>query len=118
MRTPVGALIFVAIMLLVDTYVFLAIKTVSHNASPKTRTIIFSIYWTISAIAVIGFLIFILTDHDFLPKKFRTYLFATIIGLFLAKFIAIVFLLVDDVRRLIQLVADRKSTRLNSSHPS
>src|SRR5690348_10573561 len=107
MRTPVGALIFVAIMLLVDTYVFLAIKTVSHNASPKTRTIIFSIYWTISAIAVIGFLIFILTDHDFLPKKFRTYLFATIIGLFLAKFIAIVFLLVDDVRRLIQLVAGK-----------
>src|SRR5664279_1870451 len=107
MRTPFGALIFVIIMLLLDTYVFQAIKTVSHSASPKTRTIIFSIYWAISIIAIIGFLLFVFTGPDFLPKKVRTYLFATVIGLFLAKFLAVVFFLVDDIRRLIQLVAGK-----------
>lgn len=107
MRTPLGALIIVVIMLLLDAYVFQAIKTVSHSASPKARAIIFFIYWIISALAVAGFLIFVFTGSDFLPKKVRTYLFATVIGLFLAQFIAIVFFLVDDVRRVIQWVAGK-----------
>ncbi|HVZ96533.1 MAG TPA: metallophosphoesterase [Chitinophagaceae bacterium] len=107
MRTPVGALAFVVIMLLLDAYVFLAVKTVSQHASPKAKAIIFSIYWSISVLAIIGFLLFALTSPEFLPKKVRTYLFATIIGLFFAKFISIVFFLVDDVRRLIQFVAGK-----------
>jgi predicted MPP superfamily phosphohydrolase len=102
MRTPLGALLFVILMLLLDSYVFQAIKTVSHSASPKTRTIIFSIFWTIAVLAIFGFLIFVFTGPDFLNKKIRTYLFATILGLFFAEFVAIVFFLVDDVRRLIQ----------------
>ena len=107
MRTPIGALIFVAIMLLLDTYVFQAIKTVSQSASPRTRTIIYSVYWALSLIAIIGFLLFIFTGADLLPKKLRTYLFATIVGLFLAKLISVVFFLVDDIRRLIQWVAGK-----------
>ncbi|HXS59112.1 MAG TPA: metallophosphoesterase [Hanamia sp.] len=102
MRTPLGAFIIVAIMILLDLYVFLAIKTVSQSASARTRSIIYSGYWVLSVLAVIGFLIFIFTGPEFLPKKFRTYLFATVIGLFLAQFVAVVFFLVDDVRRLIQ----------------
>jgi len=47
------------------------------------------------------------TGPGFLPKKVRTYLFATVIGLFLAKFFAIVFFLADDIRRLIQWVAGK-----------
>ena len=107
MRTPLGAFIIVAIMLLLDSYVFLVIKTVSHSASPKAKTIIFSVYWLISIIAILGFLIFIFTGPDFLPKKVRTYLFATIIGLFFAKFISVIFFLVDDIRRLIQWSAGK-----------
>ncbi len=107
MRTPFGALIIVIIMMLLDSYVFLAIKTVSHSASPKTRSIIFSIYWIISIAAIIGFLLFIFTGPEFLSKKIRTYLFATIIGLFFAKFVSVIFFLVDDIRRLIQWSAGK-----------
>jgi predicted MPP superfamily phosphohydrolase len=107
MRTPFGAFIFVMIMVLLDTYVFQAIKAVSHSASPKTKTIIYSVYWVISIIAIVGFLVFVFTGPGFLPKKVRTYLFATVIGLFLAKFFAIVFFLVDDIRRVIQWVAGK-----------
>ncbi len=107
MRTPIGALLFVVIMFLLDAYVFLAVKTVSQHASPKTKAIIFSVYWAISVLAIIGFLLFALTSPEFLPKKVRTYLFATIIGLFFAKFLSIVFFLVDDVRRLIQFAAGK-----------
>ena len=107
MRTPLAAFLVIAIAILMDTYIFQAIKTVSQSASPKTKTIIYAIYWTFSALAIISFLLFIFTDQAFLGKKFRTYLFATAIGLFLSKMIVVVFLFVDDIRRLIQWVSGK-----------
>ncbi len=107
MRTPTGTIIFIAAMLLLDWYMFQAIKTVTHSASPRTRTIIMAVYWGIAAFAIIGFLVFVLTNADFMPHKVRTYLFATIMGLFIAKLVGAVFFLVDDIRRGIQWVAAR-----------
>ena len=102
MRTPLGAFMVTVIMLLLDYYVFIAIKTVSYSASLRTKAIIFSVYWAISILAITGFLIFVFTGPEFLPKKVRTYLFATVIALFFAKFVAIIFFLADDIRRLLQ----------------
>jgi predicted MPP superfamily phosphohydrolase len=107
MRTPLGASIFIGIMLLIDSYVFMAIKTVSQSASPKIKTIIYSLYWGLTVIAVICFLLFVFTEQDFMGRKVRTYLFATVIGLFIAKLVAVVFFLVDDIRRGIQWIATR-----------
>ena len=107
MRTPLGIFIVIAIALLMDTYIFQAVKAVSQSVSPKAKVIIYTVYWSLSALAIISFLIFAFTDHNFLGKKFRTYLFATAIGLFLAKMVAIIFFLVDDVRRLIQWAAGK-----------
>jgi uncharacterized protein len=105
MRTPLGVIIFISIMLALDTYVFQVIKTVSQSLSPKAKTIIYAVYWGVTALAVICFLLFVFTGQDFLGKKMRTYLFATLIGLFLAKITAGVFFLIDDIRRGIQWAA-------------
>jgi predicted MPP superfamily phosphohydrolase len=102
MRTPLGAFIVVIIMILLDVYVFVGIKAISNTASSRTRAIIFSAFWILSALAIIGFLIFVFTGPEFLSKKVRSYLFATVMGLFFSKFIVIVFFLVDDIRRLLQ----------------
>lgn len=107
MRTPLGLGISLAIMLLLDTYIFQAVKTVSQSASPKTKTIVYSIYWSLTALAVISFLLFVYTDQQFLGKKFRTYLFATVIGLSMAKLVAVIFFVADDIRRLIQWLAGK-----------
>ena len=102
MRTPIGAFIIVVIMLLLDWYVLTALKTVSNGASPKARGILFAIYGTLSLLAIVGFLVFIFTGPEFLPKRIRIYLFATAMGLLLAQFAASIFFLVDDLRRLLQ----------------
>lgn len=117
MRSPIGVLIILFIMFLLDRYVFIALKTVSYQASPKTRSIIFTIYWIISVIAILGFLAFVLTRQEFLSKNFRTYLFATVVGLFFAKLIAVVFFFIDDLRRLFQWGAGKvfASTTNNNS---
>jgi uncharacterized protein len=107
MRSPIGALFFVAVILLLDSYFFQALKTVSQNSSPKTKTIIYSIYWGLTALAIISFLLFVFTDQNFLGKKIRTYLFAMVMGLFLAKLVASFFFLIDDVRRVLQWVASK-----------
>jgi hypothetical protein len=102
MRTPLGVIIFISITLLLDTYVFQAVKSVSQALSPKAKTVVYSLYWLLTALAIISFLLFVYTQQDFLGKKVRTYLFATVIGLFLAKITAGVFFLIDDIRRGIQ----------------
>lgn len=107
MRTPIGVFITIAVMLLLDTYIFQAVKAVSHSVSPRARAIIYSLYWGLTALAIICFLLFVYTDQNFLGKKVRTYLFASVIGLTLAKMVAVVFFLVDDVRRGIQWVAGK-----------
>ena len=85
MRSPLGVTIFLSLMLLLDWYFFAAVKTVSQHLSPKAKTIVYSIYWGITVLAVVGFLLFVYTEQQFLGKRVRTYLFATILGLFLAK---------------------------------
>ncbi|MEO7444437.1 MAG: metallophosphoesterase, partial [Ferruginibacter sp.] len=102
MRSPTSVAIFIAFFLALDFYFFQAVKTITQSASPKTRMIVYIIYWSLTAVSVIGLLLFMFTGPDLLGKKIRTYLFAGIIGLFLAKLTACLFFLVDDLRRVIQ----------------
>jgi uncharacterized protein len=107
MRTPLGVVFFLSIMLALDFYFFQAIKTVSQSLSPKAKTILYTAYWGITILAVIGYLLFVFTEQAYLGRKVRTYLFSIIIGLFLAKMVAMVFFLVDDLRRGIQWLAGK-----------
>lgn len=104
MRTPLGAFIFVAILLLVDIYAFQAFRAVSITSSSRTKTIITAAYWTVSVLAIATFLTLAFSRLDFMPKPVRNTMFAIIIGLFLAKLIMVFFVLLDDIRRLFQWI--------------
>jgi predicted MPP superfamily phosphohydrolase len=104
MRTPFGALIFVVILLLIDIYAFQTFRTVSLNSSSRVKTIITAAYWTVSVLVIATFLTLVLSRFDFMPRIVRNTMFAIIIGLFLAKLITVFFLLIDDVRRLLQWI--------------
>ncbi len=107
MRSPLGIFIFITLMLVLDFYFFQAIKSVSENLSPKVKSIIYIVYWSVTLLAVIGFLLFVLTEQQYLGKKIRTYLFSIIIGLFIAKLAAVLFFLIDDLRRGIQYIVSK-----------
>ncbi len=107
MRTPIGTFFIIVIMILLDIYVFMAIKSVSHSASSRLRTVIFSIYWLASVVAIGSVLLMIFNDPDFFPKKVRTYLIASILAFVFGQLISSVFFLVDDFRRLIQWLAGK-----------
>jgi uncharacterized protein len=102
MRSSPVWLIMAGFMVLLDFYVFQIIKMVSHSSGHKTRSIIFTSYWVISIAAIVILFILPLLNLDNYSKGVRSTIFAVIIGLFLAKLIASVFFLVDDIRRGIQ----------------
>lgn len=105
MRSSFGTFIIIALMLIMDFYFFQGVKTVMQPASQRAKTIVTVIYWAISFFAIAGLLIFTFGGTDFIGKKAKTYLFAIIAGLFFAKFVGVVFILVDDMRRIIQWTA-------------
>ena len=104
MRSGITWWIIAFIMLLLDIYVFQAVKNVSQYASPLSKTIIQFTYWGISVLTLAS-----LVSLPYIPflqtnKIFRNYVFAILLGLFFAKLIGSVFFLLDDIRRLITLI--------------
>jgi predicted MPP superfamily phosphohydrolase len=98
-------------MILLDFYVFQAIKVVANPAGPRFRTIILYAYWIISISAVVTLLILPYLYFEHQNKIMKSTIFALIIGLFIAKLIAAVFFLVDDIRRGIMWIVERASPR-------
>jgi predicted MPP superfamily phosphohydrolase len=94
-------------MIMLDFYVLSALQSVTASASEKTRTIIFGLYWLVAILAIVGLVLFVFTDATFMSKKVRTYLFATILAFVFAQIVSTVFFLVDDVRRVVQWIAQK-----------
>ena len=88
--------IIAAIMLALDFYVFQAVKAVSVNASERTKNIIHYTYWIVSAVTIFTVILFPYIQSLNSSKFFRNYVFAIMMGLLIAKIIAIVFFLIDD----------------------
>jgi predicted MPP superfamily phosphohydrolase len=107
MRSPIGAFLFFAFVVFLDWYIFQAIKAVSQSAQPKTKTIIYTAYWAISILSLLIFILVAFGGVDVMGKKFRTYFFATAIGIFIAKMVAVSFFVIDDLRRGIQWIASK-----------
>ena len=97
--------LLVGFMVVLDIYVFQTVKFLSHSSNPKSKIIIYSVYWVLSAGAIIILLLLPYIKFEHQAKIFRTTVFAIIAGLFFAKLSAAVLFFVDDLRRLIKWMA-------------
>jgi hypothetical protein len=91
--------------LVLDLYVFQAVKAISQGLSPRSRSTIYWIYWGGSIL-----LLLVLCCLPYLQKRFswaQGYLIFILVGVYLAKILVGLFLFLDDIRRLIQWVAGR-----------
>lgn len=98
-------------MVLLDIYVFQAVKIIAHPTSARTKTIIYAGYWTISIAAIVVLLILPYLHFAHQARILRTTIFAVILGLFIAKLMAALFFLIDDIRRGIQWAAGKIADR-------
>jgi predicted MPP superfamily phosphohydrolase len=100
-------------MLLIDWYVFQAVKLIVQYASERTRSIVFVLFGCLTLFSIFILLGFIFIPTDFIGKSLRTTLFSIVLGLFIAKLIMVFFFMVDDVRRLIQWVMQKIYVLIN-----
>lgn len=101
-------------MIVLDIYCFQAVKVVSHAASGRMRTIIYSTYWVVSVGAIVVLLLLPYLQFQHQARFVRTTVFAIIAGIFFAKLIAAVFFLVDDIRRLFQWIGAKLFKKENA----
>ncbi|WP_147202644.1 metallophosphoesterase [Segetibacter aerophilus] len=99
MRNRSSWWIIIVIMLMLDLYVFQVLKALASGASEKTRLVIYVVYWALSVSSIAFLLLLPYLNTESWPKNVRNYLFATIAGLFIAKLLATIFFLIDDIRR-------------------
>lgn len=104
MRSPRFILIFLVIAFLLDIYVSQAIKAVTHGMAPRWRTTVLTLYWGLSGLAYLA-LILSVTMH--LGSRVNSYLITIVLGLYIAKLLAAVVLLIDDIRRVLQWAITR-----------
>jgi predicted MPP superfamily phosphohydrolase len=108
--------VIVILALLLDLYVFQAIKSVSQGANSRSRMILYSIYWSVSIGVFVAFALLLMSSRLGAPTSHvRNYLFAAILGLFLAKLLAAIFFLLDDIRRFVQWCIVRLSSGARES---
>ena len=99
MRSATSWWIIALVIFLLDFYVFQALKTVSQQGSDRARQAIYVTYWVVSFLTIATMLSFPYIQFLQTSKVFRNYVFAILIGLFLAKLIGSLFFVADDIRR-------------------
>ena len=96
-------LILLAVLLLIDFYFFQALKTIAIDWSEVKRNIAFRTYWAITAFSIVfGIFTIVTYQHPLLPKFAYLYTICLIFIIVISKLIGSLFLMIDDVQRLIQ----------------
>lgn len=109
MRNRRYMLIIILIALLLDWYVFQAVKAIAHGASPRWKLVIYGVYWGITLLALGLFPLLPIIQVQ--SHRLYNYLFSVFFGLYIAKLLAAVFFLFDDIRRVIQWAVVHASNR-------
>lgn len=109
------AFLFIAVLFIIDLYAYQAVRFSIRSLNPSTAKIIFWSYWSVSAICFALILLANFTDWHVWPKALRTYSFALVFILFVSKLIVAVFLLTDDVIRVIRFAGIKTAQAFNPS---
>lgn len=99
MRSRYFIPIVIAILLVLDLYVFQAVRTIFSHASSRTRLIVFAGYWLVALLCWI--VVFSLPQWrtSTATGNFKLIIITLILGIYLGKVIASIFFLIDDLRR-------------------
>lgn len=103
--------VMIVLMILLDIYVFQAVKVIANPLGSRARAFVYGGYWLVSVAAIVVLLILPYLQFAHQAKIMRTTIFAIVLGLFFAKLIAALFFLIDDIRRGIQWVVGKLSQK-------
>ncbi|MFD2932159.1 metallophosphoesterase [Spirosoma flavum] len=99
MNRTVLFFILPAILLLIDWYVFQAVKTLSRSATESTQRTIALLYWGFTALSLLLYVVMQLIPPDSISRNTRTFLWAIIAIPYFSKIFAVLVILIDDIGR-------------------
>lgn len=99
MRNPSFLWIIAGLMLLMDIYIFQALKAVLPAGSSRVRVAVIVIYWLFAVATLATLLLFPYLNYESWPKAARTYIFSILVASFFSKLVASSFFVIDDIRR-------------------
>lgn len=111
------ALTIIIFILLVDLYSWQGVRTLLGKISPGILTFTKTIHYGSGILLSILFLISIFVTTIQTQGSFRTYVSATIVIVYLSKFILCIFLAIDDLRRLIKWLIRKYGNQKNKETP-
>lgn len=92
------------ILVAIDWYVWQGLRLAIRHLTPFTQRWIGGVYWGFTAITLMAYVAMQLLPPDIFGKTTRTFVIAFIAIPYFSKIFAALFLLIDEVRRLIQWV--------------
>ncbi|RIV18245.1 metallophosphoesterase [Fibrisoma montanum] len=97
-------LIVPAIFLLIDTYVYQAIKALTRNATESTQRTVALIYWGFTALSILTYVVMQVIPPDSISRNTRTFIWASLVIPYFSKVFAVLVILIDDIGRFFRWV--------------
>lgn len=97
-------LLIAAVFLLMDVYVYQAVRTVSRGLSETAQRVIASVYWGVTALSLITYIVMQLLPPDMVGRTTRSLIWAAVLIPYFSKLFAVIFLLIDDIGRFFRWV--------------
>ncbi|MCE7062503.1 metallophosphoesterase [Dyadobacter sp. CY343] len=104
MPRSVFFLLLTFILLAIDFYVLQGLRFAIRNLSPVTQRWIGGAYWAFTLLTLLAYVGMQLLPADYFKSSTRTFVVAFIAIPYLSKLLAVLILLVDDVRRFLQWI--------------
>ena len=89
----------VVLFLLIDYYVFQAIRHLMANSSITAKNTVRITYWSVTAITIGGFLLFHFANPDLMSRVARNFIVTGIFVNYFSKIFVVFFLFMDDIIR-------------------
>lgn len=103
------------VLLLIDWYVWQAIKVSVQNTSANTQNITKYFFWGLTSVTMLGMWLYNFTPPEWLGKNLRTIIMVGVFISYFSKIFVVIFLLIDDIIRLFRLVTAKFSSTPESS---
>jgi uncharacterized protein len=97
--------IFIAVLLLIDYYVYQAVITITNDWTTSWKQVARYAFWSPTVIVVGGILYYVLGNPYSLSHTARSFLLTGFFAIYVSKLFAVLFLFIDDIQRGIRWTA-------------
>lgn len=102
-------LLIATVFLLIDLYVYQAIRVVARDMTESTQRAVTFVYWGFTGLALLTFIVMQLLPPDALGRSARTLIWASVLIPYFSKFFAVIVLIIGDLGRAVAWVVSQFS---------